>query len=179
MSNAATNGGDATSTSREGLQQVRLAESLPKNWAVRVLVYSGRPAFLAITSRRHTRITNRRRAWVSLRLWRFDTQLTILALRKTRPHFGPRFDPSARNGTDPAHFLAQHGAGFLRHGLATLLPRLGVTPRGRNAADGGRLTAFRGQRLVGASTGGPSFGLRGSEFVSKFETKQDQSAQRA
>ena len=54
--------------------------------------------------------------------------------------------------------------------LATLLPRLGVTPRGRNAADGG------GQRriTVGALTRWPFDGLAGPEFVSEFETKRDQ-----
>ena len=40
-------GGDAISTGREGLQQVHLAKlSPPKNWAVRALPHSGRPAFL-------------------------------------------------------------------------------------------------------------------------------------
>jgi hypothetical protein len=32
------------------LQQVRLAKSLPKNWAVRALRRSGRPVFLAIAN---------------------------------------------------------------------------------------------------------------------------------
>src|SRR5580704_13068753 len=83
MSDAAANGGDATSTGREGLQQVRLAKSLPENWAVRMLTYSGRPIFPQITHRRHMRITNRRRVGLSLRLWRFDTQLSISALLKS------------------------------------------------------------------------------------------------
>ena len=55
MSNAAANGGDATSTGREGLQQVRLAKSLPNNWAVRMLAYSGRPVFLASVHERGAR----------------------------------------------------------------------------------------------------------------------------
>jgi hypothetical protein len=60
----------------------------------------------------------------------------------------------------------------MRNGLATLLPRLGVTPRGRNAADGGTAVQRIGP-LVGGS-GGSSLGLRGTEFVSEFETKRDQ-----
>jgi hypothetical protein len=71
MSDAATNGGDATSTGREGLQQVRLAKLLPKNWAVRVLAYSGRPVFLSTADRRGERVANRRRVERSLGAWRF------------------------------------------------------------------------------------------------------------
>src|ERR1700722_19714281 len=41
----ATHGGDATSTGREGLQQVRLAKSLPKKLGGSSACHSGRPAF--------------------------------------------------------------------------------------------------------------------------------------
>jgi hypothetical protein len=37
----------------------------------------------------------------------------------------------------PRPVLREDRGGCLRRGLATFLPRLGVTPRGRNAADGG------------------------------------------
>ena len=64
------------------------------------------------------------------------------------------------------------GAGVLSNGLVTLLPRLGVTPRGRNAADGG--TAVRRIGSLVGPDGGSSLGLRGTEFVSEFETERDQ-----
>jgi hypothetical protein len=125
---------------------------LLKNWAVRMLRYLGRPVFRQIAHRRRVRITNRRGVGLSLRLWRFDTQLSISALLKRgrisssdliRPPKGDRFCP----------VLCGTLAGFLGRWLATLLPRLGVTPRGRNAADGGRLTANHGSaprgRIVG------------------------------
>ena len=113
MSNAAANGGDATSTGREGLQQVRLAKLLPKNWAVRVLAYSGRPVFLARVHERGARAKIPR-----IFLWGCDL---------VRP-----------NAPVPSELPTQiNQAGLLRHGVATLLPRLGVTPRGGNAADGG------------------------------------------
>jgi hypothetical protein len=62
--------------------------------------------------------------------------------------------------------------GIPRYGLATLLPRLGVTPRGGNAADGG--TAV--QRIVSSwrRNGLLLVTVAGTEFVSEFETKRDQ-----
>jgi hypothetical protein len=67
-------------------------------------------------------------------------------------------------------FLRDMGFGILVRGLATLLPRLGVTPRGGNAADGRRLTA---DNMLACSSG--LFGRpAGPEFVSEFETKRDQ-----
>jgi hypothetical protein len=61
------------------------------------------------------------------------------------------------------------GAGLLRPGPATLLPRLGVTPRGGNAADGG------GRPTSNPWAGGRPFTrFAGPEFVSEFETKRDQ-----
>jgi hypothetical protein len=63
-------------------------------------------------------------------------------------------------------------AGIPRYELATFLPRLGVTPRGGNAADGG--TAVERIGFLMERNGGSSLVLRGTEFVSEFETKRDQ-----
>src|ERR1700722_13629579 len=95
MSDAATNGGDATSTGREGLQQVRLAKLLPKNWAVRVLAYSGRPVFLSTADRRGERVANRRRVERSLGAWRFGPVVDCPSRRPS--HFGLRREPFPRN----------------------------------------------------------------------------------
>jgi hypothetical protein len=168
MSDAATNGGDATSTGREGLQQVRLAKLLPKNWAVRVLAYSGRPVFLSTADRRGERVANRRRVERALWFWRFGP---VVDLRlKRRSHFGLRSVPAKRPlpvTLLPTWFVLEGPVRLL--GLATLLPRLGVTPRGRNAADG-RPGANHRWRV----SGWRSAGLAGPEFVSEFETKRDQ-----
>jgi hypothetical protein len=67
-------------------------------------------------------------------------------------------------------FWRDRGFGGLRFGLATLLPRLGVTPRGGNAADGRRLTANPRLACSSGLFGWPA----GPEFVSEFETKRDQ-----
>jgi hypothetical protein len=111
---------------------------------------------------------------LSPRLWRFDTQLSISAhLKRGRISGSDLIRPPGCDRACP--FFAGHWARFLGRSQATLLPRLGVTPRGRNAADGGRLTANHGsaprRRTVGRLLVrlGP-----GSEFVSEFETKQDQ-----
>ncbi len=71
------------------------------------------------------------------------------------------------NGPDP---------GWLRRrALATLSPRLGVTPGGWKAA--GRrasATAIRPLRRSAALARGLDFGSPGPEFFSEFETKQGQ-----
>jgi hypothetical protein len=119
-----------------------------ENWAVRMPAHSGRPAFLAITNV-NARITNRRRLRRSVLLRRFDLQASNLGAAQAWSHFGP---PAAE--TVVLTFLHDAGLGFLRRGLATLLPRLGVTPRGRNAADGGRLSS-ESSPAWGATAGGP------------------------
>src|ERR1700722_19400789 len=91
-----------------------------ENWAVRMPEHSGRPAFLTINNV-HTRITNRRRLRRSVLVWRFDLQASNRALLKC-----VAWRPACRRN-DPAHFLHDTGPGAQRRGLATFLPRLGVT----------------------------------------------------
>ena len=132
-----------------------------KNWAVRMPAF-GRPAFLTITNV-HARITNHRRLWQCALLWRF----VLRASNSGAPQTWSRRTPAAES-MRISSFTTPVRPPTPR--LATLLPRLGVTPRGRNAADGG------GQRriTVGALTRWPFDGLAGPEFVSEFETKRDQ-----
>jgi hypothetical protein len=63
------------------------------------------------------------------------------------------------------------GSAGLR-GLATLSPRLGVSPWAEMRRDGRGLRSWRA--LLGSIGGRPLGGLAGPEFVSEFETKQDQ-----
>ena len=169
MSNAATNGGDATSTGREGLQQVRLAKSLPKKLGGSSACAFGPPC-LFDNPDRHTRITNRRRAGCSALAIR--PQFDLGALKRVA--FRLRFDRSPKWLV--LYAVADTGPASCAAGLATLLPRLGVTPRGRNAADGGRLTA---NQRPGASAGGVSFGSRGRNSLANSKRSGINSAQRA
>jgi hypothetical protein len=93
---------------------------------------------------------------------------------KTPSHFARRFDLSASKCALPVTLVLTRAfcrtqGGFPRRGLATLLPRLGVTSRGRNAADG-RLTANHSWRASGVDFRWAG----GAGFVSEFETKRDQ-----
>ena len=68
----------------------------------------------------------------------------------------------------PRPVLRQDRGGCLRSGLATFLPRLGVTPRGRNAADGGTAVQRIGalvapRREVPRSAGGRRNSLANSK----------------
>jgi len=117
-----------------------------KNWAVRVLPRSGRPAFLVVP-----------------KLWRDRSRIGA------EPEFDFGFGPSLRTHRvgrfgaaarfNPAQTTMRHscdamenGAGsgpvFPRRGLATLSPRLGVTSGGRNMAGRRRLR----QRVIACAS---------------------------
>ena len=147
---------------------------LLKNWAVRMLRYSGRPVFRQIAHRRRVRITNRRGVGLSLRLWRFDTQLSISALLKRgrisssdliRPPKCDRFCPLSLRDTGrfPAPFAGHVVAAIGGHSSR---PKCG----GRRASDSESwVRASWADRRAAPRSAWP-----GSEFVSEFETKQDQ-----
>ena len=59
-----------------------------------------------------------------------------------------------------------------RRGLATLSPRLGVSPWAEMRRDGRGLRSWRA--ALGRIGGRRSEAFAGPEFVSEFETKQDQ-----
>ena len=159
MSDAATSGGDATSTSREGLQQVRLAKSLPKNWAVRMLAYSGRPVFLATADRRRTRATNLRRTEACLGVWRRGP-LTICASKRGRI-LGSYLICSAETRSPVTASPTRAAAG--RRPVFRVWGGHVVAAIGRHSSPpkcGGRRAAVqRISALGGATAGGPSFGL--------------------
>jgi hypothetical protein len=116
---------------------------------------------------------------LSLRLWRFDTQLSISALLKRGRISGSDLIRQPRCDR-PYPLLCGTLAGFLGRSLATLLPRLGVTPRGRNAADGGRLTANHGSAPRGRIVGRPLVWLGpGRNSLANSKRSRINSAQRA
>lgn len=144
-----------------------------KNWAVRVLPRSGRPAFLVVPKLRR----DRSRAGAEPE---FDFGFGV----SLRTHRVGRFDAAVR--FNPAQTTMRHscaamengpdaGPVFPRRGLATLSPRLGVTSGGRNMAGQRRLRQrVHCLRLSAALARGLRFGSRGPEFISEFETKQGQ-----
>jgi hypothetical protein len=135
-----------------------------KNWAVRVLPRSGRPAFIVVA-----------------KLWR----------DQSRTGAEPKFDLGFGEGTAPPCVSIPRGQPcaihvtlwrtgrtpdqFPRRRLATLSPRLGVTSGGRNMAGRRRLRQrVDCLRQSAALARGLRFGSRGPEFISEFETKQGQ-----
>src|SRR3984957_15956129 len=167
----ATYGGDATSTSREGLQQVRLARSLPKKLGGSSACHSGRPAFCD----NHTSppsITNHRSPGRSFVFVRFDLRY-----------------PSALGGAAIRTCVLEMRAGWRCDSPSPVLRRIGVVvcaaraghvvaAFGRHSSRpkcGGRRDGCPANRRPrGATVGGPPFSRREAEFVSEFETKRDQ-----
>ena len=143
-----------------------------KNWAVRVLPRSGRPAFLVVP-----------------KLWRdrsragaepefdFGCGVSLRTQRVGRFGAAVRFNP-AQTTMRHAYDAMENGPApnrFLRRRLATLSPRLGVTSGGRNMAGRRRLRQrVNCLRQSAALARGLRFGSRGPEFISEFETKQGQ-----
>jgi hypothetical protein len=106
-----------------------------KNWAVRVLVIRAARPFVMITHRRRLlRISGARGV-----RWYLIDLISIIGRRSAGLRFGPASWKCAPAGAVIGRLQFFAGYGWLSEprGLATLLPRLGVTPRGRNAADGG------------------------------------------
>src|SRR5690349_1343883 len=149
MSNVAHYGGDATSTGREGLQQVRLAEeSLPKKLGGSDASVFGPPCLFC---NRYKNVSHEPMCSRLSSDWRFRPTIT-------------RGDPVAvGSGRMPCRRPA------------TFSPRLGVTPRRKCGGTGGFLTANRGAPQAGAAVRADLVRHRPtSEFVSEFETKRDQ-----
>src|ERR1700722_1222534 len=140
----ATYGGDATSTSREGLQQVRLARSLPKKLGGSSACHSGRPAFCD----NHTSppsITNHRSPGRSFVFDRFDLRY-----------------PSALGGAAIRTCVLEMRAGWRWDSPSPVLRRIGVVVCGGTAVQRiGALVALR--REVPRSAGGRRNSLANSK----------------
>ncbi len=143
-----------------------------ENWAVRVLAYSGRPAFLTINNH-PTGITDLRRPNVP-HDWGNSIRNCQSGPSSNAGLLSPavcsvRKFPFARDAVTDPLLLCRTGAGSNTAGwprccrdLASLL-----------AAEM-RRTGGRARIIAAALAGGGSLGSRGPEFVSEFETKQGQ-----
>jgi hypothetical protein len=128
--------------------------------------HSGRPAFCENHASPPS-IKNHRSPGVRSYL---IASISAIRRRSAGLRFGPASWKCAPAGAAvrPVQFFAGYGWLSAPRGLATLLPRLGVTPRGRNAADGGtavqRIGALVAQRReVPRSAGGRRNSLANSK----------------
>jgi hypothetical protein len=176
MSDAA-DGGDATSTGREGLQQVRLAKSLP-NETGRFECFRIRAArsFVTITPFLHVDYESPERGGVCWAL--ADSMCRNQLTRSSNTVGGPttirtrvlKCAPAGRCGSS-VQFFAGHGpapCAMAGHVVAAF-GRHSSRPKCGGRRDGCPMNRSRRgaqRRLL--------VGLRGAEFVSEFETKRDQ-----
>jgi hypothetical protein len=142
-----------------------------KNWAVRVLPRSGRPAFFVVPK------LWQGRSRIGARRWKSDFDLGVPLPNPLSGRFGApaRFDRTIMRRPNDATENGPDPGGLRRRALATLSPRLGVTSGGwKAAARRASATAIHALRRSAALARALDFGSPGPEFFSEFETKQGQ-----